>query len=191
MPSSRPVGFLDEIMHPALTAEPEDILDDIIFAKEMTGETLDDANEERMRARICREIQNAQKALRPMIGENGLLRVWRAMKLEDGDLHNLAAGDGLGECWSWTDAGAHTYYGGRGRTFVFEASVPESDVDWLATLAMHSSGEGEIRLRTDAEFTLTRLRERLGPSKYGPDLRQDLAGEIFHVMRPSRGLRPR
>lgn len=176
-----------------LTAPAGDIVDEIRFAKELSGETFDGRSEETVRKAIEGEIRAAQAHFRNLrITADGSYPVYRAMRLSDGQVASLAPGDALGTCWSDTLAGAHAYYGASRdglRDYVVAALVAEGDVDWAMSIAVHSSGEGELRLLAGATVRLIWLRPGK-PSALGEPLREDLEGAEFGTGQPLPGTSP-
>lgn len=160
-----------------LYADPGGIVDAIIAAKHDTGEGVDDTPRERKR--IIAEIARAQADLRPRITD-ARLAVHRAITTNALALSALAAGDPIGTAWSYDIAGAHPYDGRSrdGLVLVVSGIVSAHDVAWAHTLAVHSGGEAEIRLRRGAPVTLSALKA--GPPRgKAKSVRVDLVGQIL------------
>lgn len=172
---------LDESAYPvdALDAEPDDILDDVIEWKELTGETPPGPEA------VRREIVAAQRELRHHVRPDGRVAIFRAIvEPTPGWIDGLEPGGKLGTDWSFDPLGAFAYNGrGGNRTVIFAASVAAEDVNWLACIAMLSSGEAEIRLRRGTEIVIDEVRVGAdrGTANWNRAqvARPDLAGQIF------------
>jgi hypothetical protein len=128
----------------------EDHVDELVWTRSLHGEDLDDTSGATRRM----VVEDARLAVADIVEfavpeGDGRLRIWRAVRTEasaeDLDMDAVA-----GESWSFTRSGAHPYVGTRGWTVVAEALVDPGDVQWMVTVAMWSSGEGECRLARDA-----------------------------------------
>jgi len=161
-----------------LEADPQDILDDVIDAKILSGEDVDPASE-RIRRRVIEEIVRAQQDIRSEFttSEDGRVLVHRAVVLDDDGVADLSPGQGLGESWAFSRTGAHPYDAVRkGRTVVVSGLVRPDDIYGPFVLAMWSSGEGEARLRRQAEIEIVGIEAKgLG------EVREDLKGTVFGV----------
>ncbi len=173
-----------------LDADAETILDEVMLAKEMTGECLDPGRPSAMRAALD-EIRRAQADLRHEVrpAPDGRILVHRAIALDDAALSGLAPGDALGACWAFDPRGAHAYDAKPGRArYALTAWVDPGDVAWAMTLAMWGSGEGEARLDRRATLELVGIHEQ----GTGAAVRGDLEGERFGTSQPvGAGARPR
>lgn len=167
-------------MNQWLEADPDDILDEVILARQLAGEDIDEASA-RVRAMVRSDIADAQRSLSQEAVEiDGAVTVYRSVWVDPesiGDFENA----GLGECWAFNRAGAHSYYGrGKGTEIILEARVATDDVVWPMVIAMWSSGEGEARLDSRASVTVKEIRTRSGDP-----VREDLWG-VEHSLRPAR-----
>ena len=171
-------------MRDRLDADPESILDEVLFAKEMTGESVDPDDLAARRSTLA-EIRAAQAGIarEAQAGPDGRLLVHRAVALRPDALAALAPGDALGGCWAFDPGGAHAYDGRAGvPRYVLSAWVSPGDVAWAETIAMWSGGEGEARLDRRAQVELAGIREQAG----GLPVREDLAGETFSACEAQR-----
>ena len=163
-------------------AQPENLIDAVIEAKILTGESFDGESEDAVRDRVYDEIHSAQCTMTREVAVDGdRVTVYRAMGFDPGVIDALEAGAPLGSCWSWSEAGAFPYNASRRKeTYVFAATVDVQDIDWLTSIALESSGEAELRLAPDAELTLLSIK-RTGERgvRSGEFIRQDLIGTVF------------
>lgn len=145
-----------------LEADPDEILDEIIHARQLAGEDLDETSG-KVRAMVRRDIASSQKDISMAISETDCgLAVFRAMTLRPDDLDGFEA-RGLGDCWAFDRLGAFTYDGRRSDTeIIIEARVSPDDVVWPMVIGMWSSGEGEARLDARANVTINEMRTRNG-----------------------------
>lgn len=160
-----------------LYADPAGILDAILAAKQDTGESVGESPADRKR--VIAEIARAQVDLRPRITD-ARLAVHRAITTHALALSALTAGEAFGTAWSYDIAGAHPYDGRNrdGLVLVVSGIVSAHDVAWAHTLAVHSGGEAEIRLRRGASVTLTALKA--GPPRgKAKSVRADLVGQTL------------
>lgn len=158
--------------------DPQDLLDDVLDAKELSGESLDPSSP-RVRQSVLKEIAAAQAAIRRVAspGPAGRIAVHRAMVLGGEALAALAPGCGLGESWAFDRRGAHPYDATRrGQVVVLSGTVDPDDVAWEFVLAMWSSGEGEARLKASAEIEIVAVS-----TARGEPLRPDLVGSKMGV----------
>jgi len=172
-----------------LDADPDDILDDVIEAKILAGEDVD-PSDARTRKRVADEIVRAQRSIRLEIRHagDGRILVHRALVLDDDAIASLSPGQGLGESWAFSEAGAHPYDAvRRSRTAVVVSGlIHPDDIMGPFVLAMWSSGEGEARLRRQAEIEIVGMRAKgLGA------VREDLNGTSFGVTDLPAAPRPR
>jgi hypothetical protein len=161
-----------------LSSDPDDLLDEVVEAKILSGEDID-ASSERVRKRVLDEIALAQRNIRAetTVAADGRILLHRALVLDDAAIASLSPGQGLGESWAFSELGAHPYDSvRRGRTVIVSGLVHPDDVFGPFVLAMWSSGEGEARLRRQAEIEIIRL-----VAKGTVELREDLKGTVFGV----------
>jgi hypothetical protein len=157
-----------------LEADPDDILDEVILARQLAGEDIDEASAT-VRAMVRSDIASAQSSLaREVDVAGGAVAVYRSVWVEAASLEDFENA-GLGECWAFSRAGAYSYYGrGKGTEIILEARVAADDVVWPMVIAMWSSGEGEARLDRRATVTIEAVRTR-----DGEPMRQDMWGSEF------------
>lgn len=162
-----------------LDAAAEDILEDVLEAKILSGEDIDPTSE-RVRRRVIGEILCAQDTIRSeaSISDDGRILVHRALVLDEEAIASLSPEHGLGESWAFSERGAHPYDAvRRGRTVVISGLVHPDDLLGHFVLAMWSSGEGEARLRRNAEIEIVSMTARgIG------GIRDDLKGTVFGVV---------
>lgn len=163
-----------------LEADPEDILDEVILARQLAGEDLDETSQ-RTRAMIRKDIASSQRHIAASVVESGAgIAVFRSMTLKPEEIDGFEA-RGLGECWAFDRRGAFAYDGRRSdMEIVIEAVVSADDVVWPMVVGMWASGEGEARLDSRASVTIKEIR-----SRSGDPLREDLWG-VEHSLRPTR-----
>ncbi len=163
-----------------LDADPEELLDEVILAKELSGEGI--GSGAAARERVLREIREAQAGVRDATeeGPDGRLLVHRAVALTPEALEGLSAGDEIGICWAFERRGAYSYDARPGRpVYVVSAWVEPGDVAGAFALAMWSSGEGEARLDRRAEVEVAGIVDAAG----GP-VREDLVGAVLGAGEP-------
>jgi hypothetical protein len=163
-----------------LAADPDDILDDVILARQLAGEDIDEASA-KVRAMVRSDIVTTQRALsREIVEDDGFVAVYRSIWIDPASVEDFEQA-GLGECWAFSRAGAHSYYGrGRGMEVILEARVASDDIVWPMVIAMWSSGEGEARPDSRASVTIREIRTRSGDP-----VRGDL-WDVEHSLRPTR-----
>lgn len=165
-----------------LQCNPMDIFDQVIEMREHTGEIID-INDEDVARQALHELEVAQKELREYV-LNGYIKVYRAMTVSPEWLQKLQPGETIGECWSFDIRGAFSYGGGEGLNVIFSGVVHANEVDWITSLAVHCSGEAEIRVVVDADVKVekiaTKPQRNGGTSNLAP-AREDLWGEIFRA----------
>lgn len=163
-----------------LEADPEDILDEVILARQLAGEDLDETSQ-RTRAMIRNDITSSQRQIAASVVQSGAgIAVFRSMTLKPEEIDGFEV-RGLGECWAFDRRGAFAYDGRRSDIeIVVEAEVSADDVVWPMVVGMWSSGEGEARLDSGASVTIKEIR-----SRSGDPLREDLWG-VEHPLRPTR-----
>lgn len=163
-----------------LYADPDGILDLIIEAKHQTGEAV--TGSARARKRIRAEIAAAQDELRPLV-RDARLTVFRALTIDAVALDALDPGDPIGTAWSYDLAGAHPFDGKAAHPLILTLTgiVSAHDVAWDHTIAVHSGGEAEIRLKRGAPVTLTGVTHRTARGSKGSTtlVRPDLVGQIL------------
>lgn len=167
-----------------LTQPPtDDLIDIIIDAKIISGEEIDEHDDE-VRERVLDEIISAQRDMAPHV-RGGKVAVHRAIVVTPEWIDALQPGAELGVSWSYELAGAFPYNastaGGK-VVLVISGVTSEDEVNWAASIAMHASGEAELRLRPDAPVEVTQLaikQERYG--RQATPVRPDLIGEIFRA----------
>lgn len=158
-----------------LDAPAEDILDEVVLAKELSGEEVGDGPA--ARRGVLREIREAQADVAAAIeeGPDGRILVHRAVALTAEALAALSPGDAVGICWAFERRGAHSYDARPGRpVYVVSAWVGPEDVAGDFVLAMWSSGEGEARLDRRAQVEVAGISDAAGRP-----VREDLAGAVM------------
>jgi hypothetical protein len=167
-----------------LAADPDDILDDVILARQLAGEDLDEGSA-KVRAMVRSDIVATQRALsREVVEDDGAVAVYRSVWIDPASVEDFEQA-GLGECWAFSRAGAHSYYGrGKGMEIILEARVASDDIVWPMVIAMWSSGEGEARLDRRAAVTVEAIR-----TKDGEPVRQDMWG-VEYALFPSAEAKP-
>lgn len=162
-----------------LEADADDILDEVIEARQLAGEDLDESDQT-VRKMVRSDIVASQRDIARMVVEtDGMITVYRAIRLGASDIGGFEA-RGTGECWSFTRAGAFAYDGtGKGDDIIIEARVPEDGIVWAMTVGMWSSGEGEARLDRRASVVIENIR-----TKSGDPVREDMWGSEYSVSAP-------
>lgn len=162
-----------------LEADPNEILDDIIHARQLAGEDLDETSQ-KTRMMIRNDIVSSQRLLAGSISETGSgITVFRSMTLKPEEIDGFES-RGLGDCWAFDRRGAFAYDGRRSdMEVVIEAVVSADDIVWPMVIGMWSSGEGEARLDSRASVTIKEIRGRSGDP-----VREDLWG-VEHSLRPT------
>lgn len=123
------------------------------------------------------EIAQFQKKLRSMINDNKIV-CYREMIIQPSRLDDFST---LGQCWTYDrrSAIAHNFSDGYRRphghnSHTLRAAIPISSVDWLATIALTSNQEHEIRVKPYSSIELIDIKDRFGYS-----VRTDLWGKTF------------
>ncbi|TLX16753.1 hypothetical protein [Rhizobium sp. MHM7A] len=163
---------------PWLATVTESLVHAVIEAKHLTGETLY-RFDQRVVDRIQLEIEKAQSDIASLIeiDARGRVRIYRAMRLRANLISSMSPGDGLGESWSFSRLGAHSYDAtGSGDGYSFQATLHPDTIHWPATFAMWSSGVGECRLMAKADISLERIETGAGEL-----VRPDLIKKLFKV----------
>ena len=151
-----------------LTMPAIDLVDEVMSDKILHGEDLDE-NDEEARDQVLSEIVQAQSDFRAVV-HDGKITVHRAIVVPVDWIEALQPGAELGESWSYDIRGAFPYNGARDPNkvvVVFSGVVDAHDVDWGASIAMHSSGEAEIRLRPYTNIELTSMSIKKDHAKFG------------------------
>ncbi|NTF17787.1 hypothetical protein G6L37_05190 [Agrobacterium rubi] len=166
-----------------LDAEPEDILEEVILARQLAGEDLDETSAA-VRRMVVADIVSAQKDIRRTCSEaDGQIRVFRSIKVLPSEVDDFET-RGLGTCWAFTRAGAHAYEGrSTGTEVIMEARVGTDDVMWPMVIGMWSSGEGEARLDRRAIVVLDSVS-----AADGTPLRSELWGAELSLDSPEVGV---
>jgi hypothetical protein len=159
-----------------LKIDPEEILDDVIYARQLTGEDIDESSQP-IRKMVRTDIVWAQADIANSIQQNeDGVAIFRSIWLDPEAFEKLEA-RGLGECWAFDSRGAHSYYGSRqGVEIVVEARVNPDDIVWPTVIGMWSSGEAEARIDTRAQVLIEKIR-----TKGGDPVREDLWGTEMNV----------
>lgn len=141
-----------------LEAEPEEILDEVVLARQVAGEELDDSSQ-KTRAMIQNDIGSSQRHIAASVVQSGVrIAVSRSMTLEPEEID-----------------------GRRGdMEIVIEAVVSTDHIVWPMVIGMWSSDEGEARLDRRARVSIREIR-----SRSGDPVREDLWG-VEHSLHPTR-----
>jgi len=161
-----------------LEADPEDILDEVILARQLAGEDLDETSSA-ARKMVLGDIRSAQASLlREVVEVDGMVPVFRSIRLETDQIEGFE-NKGLGTCWALSRAGAFAYDGRRsGVELIMEARVASDDIVWPMVIGMWSSGEGEARIAGNAVVLLDRVL-----TSDGDPVREDMWGGEFSAGR--------
>jgi hypothetical protein len=161
-----------------ITMSPDEMIDEVVNAKELHGEMVGDCDADRRRVRS--EILAAQRFLRGCV-KGGAVAIHRALTLDRSAVDAMSVDFALGECWSGHILGAQPYDGRQDKpVLVVSAATDPDSVDWIATIAMHSSGEGEIRLKAGSQVVVTRMT-LAGADGRPTAVREDLWGSEFQT----------
>lgn len=170
-----------------LTANPDLFWTDIYDGKVRTGMALvgndfeepDDMHD--AYEYIVNDIVAAQKDIAPLV-KNGSILIHRALSVTSDWIDHLKPGTSLGEYWSYEYSGAVPHAGSRDANrviLVISGLVSEDDVDWEITIAVHASGEREIRVFDGSEIAIVSMNILTKSAVLPWTVRKDLNGKVF------------